>query len=363
MRSRVSTVSADPYAIVGRSAADRLEDSRSKIAPPFELDPSLCFYSPQDNVDAFSHPRVVGHLDWVTSTWEPPPGGPRLALLLPCTKLKPYVLSAEHRAVNAALAAAGWQTSGTGAPPAELLEGTGIEERLLDVGPLERQGVWLDRIVISEPLALVPYTAIYERDGEPSVATAYDDPGLFESRGTSVAPWREDCTATPIRSGRWGWGPQERLAYATAHNRLSGTIGSVLSRVADRYHAIVGWVSPGLTHRSFLVGADQRQAEGLSRTRRGPDGPVTLRGVGDDHPGLVEVLPSAGQAAAARQALADRLRSEGRSATTSTVNGVYARGDGNDTPLGLPELLSHLVATLDSHAARATAGPSKGRGT
>jgi hypothetical protein len=362
MRSRVSTASADPYAIVGRTAADRREDSRSKIAPPFELDPTLCFYSPQDNVDAFAHPRVAAHLDWVASAWQPPPGGPRIALLLPCTKHKPYVLSAEHRAVNTALAAAGWETSGAGQPPSELREATGFDDELLDVGPLQRRGVWLDRIVISEPLALVPYTAVYERDGEPSVATAYDDPGLFESRGTSVAPWREDCTATPTRSGRWRWGPAERLAYATAHNHLSGVIGSVLSRVADRYHAILGWVSPGLTHRSFLVGADQRQAEGLSRTRRGPDGPVNLRGVGDDHPGLVEVLPSAEQAAAAREALADRLRSEGRSATTSTVNGVYARGDGNDTPLGLPELLSHLVATLDVRATAAAAA-SKGRGS
>ena len=37
----------------------RIRESREKICSPFELDETLCLYSPQDNVDALAHPRVV----------------------------------------------------------------------------------------------------------------------------------------------------------------------------------------------------------------------------------------------------------------------------------------------------------------
>ena len=91
----------------------RLPGSQRKIRAPFVLDPSLCLYSPQSNVDALSHPRVAGWLEKVQHHWGPTPvpgaDRGRLALLLPCTKYKPYPTSREHRAVNAALQAAGVQ--------------------------------------------------------------------------------------------------------------------------------------------------------------------------------------------------------------------------------------------------------------
>jgi hypothetical protein len=76
-----------------------------------------------------------------------------------------------------------------------------------------------------------------------------------------------------------------------------------------------------------------------------------LSGVLDAHPGLVDVLPTREQLTQASGALAERLRREGRPATAGSVRSVLARGDGHDTPLGLPEALVHLTAWLDDHSA------------
>ncbi len=339
---------------------DRFADSASKIKAPFSVDPSMLFYSPQENVDAFEHPRIAAYLEWIAEEWTPPPGGPRIALIIPCTKSKPYPTSREHRGINAALMAAGWVPDGSGTPPTELYkvlddgnpDDPDNDRRLLDVGAMTRDGVSLDRIVISEPLALVPYTHVYEWNGSQSPATSYDDPGLFEARGTSVSPWRADHTATRGASGRWTWGPAERGAYVSAHNTLADVIHRTLSRVGPSYAAIGAWTSPGLTHRSFLMGRAQRKAEGLAMSRRGPDGPAPLHGVCDKTPGIVEILPSTEQMAQARADLADRLEREGRNHSDGAVRGIYARGDGHDTPLGLPELLTHLTAWLDDQAER-----------
>ena len=340
--------------------SDRFADSASKIKAPFNVDPTMLFYSPQENVDAFEHPRIASYLEWIAEEWEPPPGGPRIAVIIPCTKSKPYPTSLEHRGINGALMASGWTPDGRGEPPTELykvLEGTDPghpdnDRRLLDVGTMTRDGVSLDRIVISEPLALVPYTHVYEWNGGQSPATSYDDPGLFESRGTSVSPWRDDHTATPTASGRWRWGPAERSAYVRAHNTLAGVICRTLSRVGSRYRAIGAWTSPGLTHRSFLMDRSQRKAEGLPLSRNGSDGPEPLRGVCDQTPGIVEILPTTEQMAQARTDLAARLGREGRNCSPAAVRGLYARGDGHDTPLGLPEMLTHLTAWLDHRAER-----------
>ena len=35
-----------------------------------------------------------------------------------------------------------------------------------------------------------------------------------------------------------------------------------------------------------------------------------------------------------------------------TVRAIYARGDGTDTPLGLPETLGHLIGHLDALTGR-----------
>lgn len=329
---------------------DRLADSRRKIRAPFELDPTLCIYSPQANLDALTHPRVKAWLTFLEHEWEPPhAAGRRVALIIPCTKYKPYNTSREHRAINGALLAAGWKPEGDYPVPAPLLDVLDPEEdpALLHVGPLRKGDVVLDRIVMSEPLAMVPYPHIFEWQGEQSPATSYDDPGLFEARGTSVSPERDDCTAVDLGTGKWRWGPNERAAFVEMHNRLVDVIASTLRRVGHRYEAIGAWVSPGLTHRSFLADAALRKAEGLAVTKRGPDGPRKLRGVLDQMPGAVAVLPTLQQLDGAKAALAKRLAGEGRSAGPGAVRAVYARGDGNDTPLGLPEALEFLVMWLE----------------
>lgn len=329
---------------------DRFADSQRKIRVPFELDPTLCIYSPQANLDALEHPRVKAWLQFLEHEWEPPKdSGSRVALIVPCTKYKPYNTSREHRAINQALLAAGWEPEGDYPVPEPLFDVLDPEEdrRVLHVGPLRKGDVALDRIVMSEPLAMVPYEYIMEWRGEQSPATSYDDPGLFEARGTSVSPERDDCTALDLGNGKWRWGPNERASYVEMHNRLVDVIAATLLRVRDRYSAIGAWVSPGLTHRSFLADTGLRRSEELPLTKRGPDGPLELRGVLDQLPGIVAVMPTMEQLDQAKKALAERLTREGRSAGPSAVRAVYARGDGNDTPLGLPEVLEHLTAWLE----------------
>ena len=93
-----------------------------------------------------------------------------------------------------------------------------------------------------------------------------------------------------------------------------------------------------------------RDAEGLPRWRRGTGGRLPLHGVLDELPGAVTVMPTVEQQERARTALAGRLASEGRPAGPGAVAAVYARGDGHDTPLGLPESLAFLTDWLDSAA-------------
>jgi hypothetical protein len=329
----------------------RLDESRGKIHPPFRLDETMRFYSPQENVMAFRHPRVRAWLEWIENEWWPPgTGRDRIALLLPCTKQKPYPISREHRAINAALLAHGWSPLGPTSAPSQLVSelDDGEPSALLDVTALRRDAFEVDRIVVSEPLALVPYTEVYRWRGAQSPASSYDDPGLFEARGTSVSPWLAGCTAVQREDGSWAWGAAEREAYLDAHDRLRQAIGRTLVRVRGRYRAIVAWVSPGLTHRSFLTDRGTRRAEGLPLRRTGLAGLRDVRGVLDDHPGLLTILPNAGQLAQARERLRGRIIREGRPATPGAVRAIYARGDGADTPLGLPETLVFLTSHLEA---------------
>ena len=329
----------------------RRADSERKIRSPFRLDPTMCFYSPQANQDALDHPRVKAWLEFISEEWEPPASsGRRLALLLPCTKYKPYNTSREHRAINGALLASGWEPEGESPPTPpelfELLEPT-EDAALLHIGPLRKGGTSLDRLVVSEPLGLVPYPYLFEWGDQQSPATSYDDPGLFEARGTSVSPERPDSTAVMLPGGSWRWGPNERSAYVMVHNSMAGVIARVLGRIAHRYSAIGAWVSPGLTHRSFLADSEFRRTDSLPRSKRGPQGPLVLTGALDTVPATVTIMPTAEQQSAAREALSERLVREGRPASTGAARAVYARGDGSDTPLGLPEMLTHLTGWLD----------------
>jgi len=329
---------------------DRLEESRAKIHAPFALDDTMRFYSPQDNLDALEHPRVRSFTRFVRRTYEPDlPPGEAIALLIPCTKHKPYSVSIEHRRINGALLRAGFEPAGDVRPPDALYDVLERREdpEVLNAAPLVRRGRIVHRFVVSEPLALVPYEHIYTWRGGQSPAASYDDPGLFEHRGTSVAPWRSDCTATPIGSdGRWRWGDNERMAYVQVHNRLSRSIAETLSRLAHRYTRRVAWVAPGLTHRSFMLADGERTREKVPRSRRVGRGREPLFGVNDLVPELVEVRPTRSETEAALNRLAIRLRGADPSTTDRAILAVYARGGGGATPLALPELLERLVDTL-----------------
>ena len=266
----------------------------------------------------------------------------RVALLLPCTRTKPYPVSREHRSINAGLLGAGWQPIRPSDSPTELTLALddGEDHGVLNTSPLQRGSVVLDRFVVSEPLGLVPYEHTMFWHGQPAPASGYDDPGLFEHRGTSVSPHRSDSTARQRPDGSWTWGPAEHQAFRQMHRAMVDVLTDALARLADHYAHLVAWVSPGLTHRSFLLG------RGLSEAGRGPDGHTVLPGVLDRHPGLVTVLPDGAQSERARDRLAVRLEEQGRRAGPRSVAAVYARGDGHDTPLGLPELVDELVAHL-----------------
>jgi len=330
----------------------RLPSSARKIRPPFAIDPTMCFYSPQENVDSLQHPRVAEWLDFVRREWTPSavPGAKagRIAVLVPCTKYKPYPTSREHRGINAALLAAGWEPSGGDIPGglAECLE-PGEDPRLLDVSPMVRDGWVLDRFVVSEPLALVPYEHVYHWRGEQSPAASYDDPGLFESRGTSVTPYRTDSTATPASDGTWRWGPGEREAYADMHNALVEVLATALGRFGSAYAGIGAWVSPGLTHVSFLADLARRRTDGIPASRRGLTGAKPLTGVLDLLPGALTLMPTRPQLDTAFEALAARLAEQGRSSSPGSTRSVFARGDGRDTPLALPETLVHLTGWIN----------------
>lgn len=332
------------------SLEDRLAESRAKIVPPFVLDDSMRFYSPQDNLDALDHPRVRSFTRFVRRTYQPDlPPGEAIALLIPCTKHKPYSVSLEHRRINAALLRAGFQPAGDIRPPDALYEVLDPDEdpQVLNAAPLVRQGRVVHRYVVSEPLALVPYELIYTWRGKQSPAASYDDPGLFEHRGTSVAPWRSDCTAIPVGSnGRWRWGDNERMAYVQVHTRLSRSIAETLFRLGDVYARRIAWVAPGLTHRSFMLAAGDRGREGVTASRRIGGRRERLVGVNDLFPGLVEVRPSRVETEAALERLRERMRKADPQLSERAVLAVYARGGGGATPLALPELLDGLVDAL-----------------
>jgi len=320
--------------------AARILESRQKIRPPYQLDDSLCLYSPQDNVDALTHPRIRAWFDFL-DRYEPvlPDGRLRVLLLMPCTKTKPYPMSTEHRRINQALSDAGFRPTADG----PLLPADAPPE-LCSLAPLrDASGIVLHRAVVSEPLGLVPYEHITEWEGQGSPASAYDDPGLFENRGNAVSPWRADCTAVQISPTQWKWGDAERAAYVAMHNEMSRRVAAVVERLAAVYDRRISWVAPGLTHRSFVVAADERAANKVVRSRAVAGGRLPLVGANDLLPDSLRIacLPTLAQCHDARERLAVRM-----GCTVSRVGGVYSRGGGDATPLALPELLAHLIAAI-----------------
>ena len=328
--------------------AERILESKRKIESPFELDESLCLYSPQDNVDALRHPRIADWLRYIRHDFTPdlPRSRRRVLLLMPCTKTKPYPFSSEHKHINRRLIEAGFCPIGNEALPAELRERLedNFSSDVLNLSPLiNNGGTVIHRMVISEPLALVPYENIVEFEGKPSPSTAYDDPGLFENRGNAVSPWRPDSTAISVSPTRWRWGDEERRQYVVMHNVMAETIAAVIGRIAGHYTDIVSWVAPGLTHRSFILARHERAAHNVRSSRRVGTTRPELFGANDHLPPAqqIECLPTLQQCADAVVRLARRLGTNRRQAQA-----VYSRGGANATPLALPELLDVLVGRL-----------------
>jgi hypothetical protein len=339
----------------------RIRESRDKICPPFVLDETLCLYSPQDNVDALAHPRVADWRRFITETYKPdlPAGKRHILLLMPCTKTKPYPFSVEHKRINHALLTAGFRPTGSLVAPPELLDVLEPEfpPDVLNFSVLaDNRGTVVHRVVVSEPLGVVPYEHIMSYEDKPSPATAYDDPGLFENRGNAVSPWRPDFTATAISETQWKWGDEERRGYVTMHNVMSDWIAKFVARLADRYTDHIAWVAPGLTHRSFVVGRNERKANNVPAFRKVGDGKMYLIGANDRLPPelAIKCLPTSDHCRIAMEKLAGRL---GRK--VSQVGGAYSRGGGNATPLALPEVLEVLVETLQRPATAVDLRPAR----
>jgi len=325
----------------------RILESRKKICPPAKLDDELCFYSPQENVEALKHPRVRRWIQFVSKEYVPSVDKKvhTILLLLPCTKTKPYLLSPEHLRINAALLAAGFRPMNgeTLADKFSVHLPAGISPETLSLGPLRKGNIVIHRAVMSEPLGFVPYEYVFRFGNRQSPACAYDDPGLFEGRGNAVSPWRKDFTGVPVSSNKWRWGDEERRAYVTMHNEMSKTLAHVIGRLKPHYSEVVAWVAPGLTHRSFILDREHRGENGVAATRRVGVESLPLYGANDllASDARIECLPTIKQCETARRRLAKRL---GR--PVAAVGGYYSRGGGDATPLALPELLKFLISRL-----------------
>jgi hypothetical protein len=328
--------------------AELVELSKRKPIAPFTLDESLTFYCPQENLEAFDHPVVAEWHQLMTTSYSPALGsGPSMMLILPCTKDKPYAMSREHLAVNSHLLSVGFE------PVEDALVPEGLESSLppeydratLNNRPLRRRGLTLHRCVISEPMGLVPYEFLYYYGGRRSPISRYDDPGLFEHRPNTVCPWRADYTGIE-KGNNVKWGDNEKLAYVQVHNRLAGLIAATLKRLEPRYTRILAYVSPGLTHRSFVTSREEKKASGMRASRRIAGKTYALEGVNDLYCGLVTIIPTKEEWEEIFKAVEARVLAEDPSRSEAAVRGYFARGGGGATPLAVPESLQTLERYL-----------------
>jgi hypothetical protein len=332
--------------------AKRVLESALKIENPFQLDETLCLYCPQDNVDSLKHPRIAEWLDFIQNDYAPalPEAERRVLLFMPCTKTKPYPFSSEHMAINQRLLDEGYRPSLRCYLPRELqarLEPQ-FSPEVLNLAPLvDGHGTVIHRMVISEPMAVVPYEHIVQFRGKASPAVAYDDPGLFENRGNAVSPWRRDSTAVRMSATRWKWGDEERRQYVAMHNEMARILAHVVSRIGRRYTDIVSWVAPGLTHRSFVLARNERAFHHVAASRKVGARRLELIGANDHLPEELKIacLPVPDDCQNAIQRLSRRLRIDIPRATA-----IYARGGANATPLALSELLDVLVRRLGNNS-------------
>ncbi len=127
------------------------------------------------------------------------------------------------------------------------------------------------------------------------------------------------------------------------HNAMAETLASVLRRIGPLYAARIAWVAPGLTHRSFVLGKDERSASKVPAWRKAGEERLPLIGANDLLPDelKIECLPTSSHCKDAIQRLAQRLGKD-----PSCVGGTYSRGGADATPLALPELLDVLIERI-----------------
>jgi hypothetical protein len=90
-----------------------------------------------------------------------------------------------------------------------------------------------------------------------------------------------------------------------------------------------------------------RTMEGIPKSRKVNGESKKLGGVLDITPKILEIMPTIKELKLSQQNLEKRLKKEGRYSSPNSVLSVYARGDGNDTPLGLKETLEFLQKRLN----------------
>lgn len=325
---------------------ERVREAHAKMVPPYVLDETLTFFCPQENVEGLDHPAVRELHGFMLSEYEPPIDGRRtVMLMLPCTKVKPYCLSQEHQAINGYLLAQGFRPVKDAHYPPELEQalGPGADPLLLNNQVWARGDLSIHRYVMSEPMALVPYEFIYEFMGRPSLTARYDDPGLFEHRGTAVCPWRPDFSGIKSSKG-YRWGNNEKVAYVEMHNRLVHLMHSMLARFGDAYVARLAYVSPKLTHRSFVTSKEEKRRAGLALGKRTAKGVLPLEGINDLCLGMVRSIPDESEIETILGRLQERLPEH----SPRQVKGYFATGGSGVTPLVLPETLDVLGHHLDS---------------
>ena len=272
-----------------------IENAYKKYVPPYTLDEELTFYCPQENLVALEQPRIAAFQRNILETYTPPVvKGRTLLLILPCTKTKPYAISHEHLAVNSMLWKEGWRPLASGDYPLVLGESLPRDYPvdILNNSLLEKDGWYIHRMVVSEPMGLVPYEFMYYYGGGLSLVSRYDDPGLFEHRGNAAGTWRPDCTAVCLANGKYRWGDNERKAYAIVHNRLSALMAGQLARFKSLYVDIAAYVAPKMTHRSFLTDKRQKLENGMRRSVMVGKSRMPLIGVNDIEKDIGTIIPS-----------------------------------------------------------------------
>ncbi len=336
---------------MGPGPVDRekmLKLSREKMLSPYELVEQLTLYCPQENLEAVDEPLLDAHYHHMLNHYSPPMAGPNtVLLLLPCTKAKPYAISEEHKRINRSLLAEGFTPIEEAVYPRELEKLVADKElSLLNNGIWQRDNIYLHRMVVSDlPRVLVPYEYIYYYNNDLSIFSRYDDPGLFEHRGNTVCPWRDDCSAVFTGKG-YRWGPLEKSAYVKVHNIHAEAIAKILMKLKNYYGAIFAYVTPKMTHRSFLSSAAEKKEVGLPLARKTNQGIKKLVGVNDYHPSLVKIIPGGAELEQILDRLRKRLGLEPEQ--LSKAKAYFATGGGVATGLVLPETLYFLNYHLKS---------------